>query len=217
MKELILFTLIFLGFIALLLGCEWLFKRYNLKPDDSRKIAHASCGTASLSFVWIFDSAISVIALSFIFSVLLYAAKRHKKLQSINGVRRDTSGAYLLPVAIGVAFGIFIWKDSVLLYLIPIAVISISDPLAAMVGEYAKRWAGIQNIRKKTIFGSFAFFISALSICLVLLNIFYSGPFNFALIALCIAMVTCIAEYHSNHGYDNITVPIAAIGILLFC
>ena len=134
---------------------------------------------------------------------------------SHNTVNRKTAGSILFFPGILIAYIFSLFNDSVALYILPVSILSISDPFAALAGLDRKSgfWSSSKkgSLSKKTYAGSLTFFISAFIILFAGIPVFFDIQFYQVLIySIVIAIVTTTAELLSSHGIDNITIPLVA-------
>jgi dolichol kinase len=128
-------------------------------------------------------------------------------------VGRKTYGAFLLPVSIGIAYYVSVWKQDNLFFILPIFVLAISDPLACYFGTTYKSKVLKSN---KTVIGTLVFFLSTLIICTTIL-LHRSANFKSVGIALCISVIASGTELISPNGSDNLTIPLSVIlSLILF-
>ncbi len=121
-------------------------------------------------------------------------------------------GSYSLPIALVVCYAAFLFHRIDTWFFVPILVIAISDPLAALLG---RTWpVGAYSIfrQHKTLVGSAAFFVSAFVI--TLLFTYHAGAATAWLTALLIATSTTLVEAVTLRGLDNLTVPATALLLL---
>jgi dolichol kinase len=144
---------------------------------------------------------------------ILYIGKRKQFLCSIHSVERKTYGAFLLPVAIGIAYYVSVWQQDNVFFILPILVLAISDPLACFFGTAYKSKILKSN---KTVIGTLVFFLSTLIICITIL-LHQSADFKSLGIALCISVIVSGIELISPNGSDNLTIPLSVIlSLILF-
>ncbi len=217
----LLYTLFYsIAFLVILVTGEILHIRYSIKAEHTRKLAHSSASLLSLSFPMVYDGYGYVLVMGVLFFLILLIAQRRKLLQSINDVSRHTYGGILLPVAICGAFIISVWQNDTKLFIIPILIMGISDSLAGLAGmSLGLKMKRITLFRKefnKTYLGSGVFLISTFAISVVVLHQ-YLGNYSLATIltATALAVGTAVAEALSSKGLDNLSVPLAAILILM--
>tara|TARA_B110000305_G_scaffold242173_1_gene320725 strand:+ start:6877 stop:7608 length:732 start_codon:yes stop_codon:yes gene_type:complete len=234
-------TAIYSGaFLCLFVLGDILYHFFKLKVEVTRKFVHIFTGLICFSFPLFITTHWSVLFLTISFALILIFSIRLNLLKSINAVDRKTVGSYMFPVSIYVMYLSYaligrgsldavdvVWESTydlngILLnkagmyYFLPLLVFSISDPLAAIVGQ---KWPiGKYSVKKegKTLAGSLAFFGSALLVSLLFTTHQFSSLSHAILIALLISLVTTIAEGISQKGFDNLFVPLAAILVLIF-
>ncbi|MFO7723107.1 MAG: hypothetical protein R6V49_07785 [Bacteroidales bacterium] len=209
----IVYTSLFLcGFLLILWACETLHKRWGVRAEYTRKTGHAASSIASIALIFLIDSHWYVLVLGILLFFLLYTGKRKNLFKSIDGVPRKTSGSYLLPVAIYLMFLFAELASSRLIFILPLLILGISDTLAGL----ANGWIRSDSPKSgKTLYGSAAFFISAMLISWITLHL--SG-YNLNMqirTTLALALISTIAERYSHKGFDNLTVPLAS-GIVLW-
>jgi phytol kinase len=218
-SQILITTLFFIGFFCIIYLSEYLHSHFNINPEYTRKLAHSFATLSSLIFLVAIESHWYILILGLFFFLLLLASNRKKLFRSIHGVNRNTAGSYLLPVAVYSVFFISQSTSNSLLFILPILLLGISDPLAGLAGYHYRHRINRITIFKhkldKTILGSTMFFVSSLVISLITLHLFdYAFP-KFVLFSLFIAVVTTVTELLSPYGTDNLTVPL--ITVLLLC
>jgi dolichol kinase len=110
------------------------------------------------------------------------------------------------------------FNQQLIYFYLPILILSICDPLAALVG---KKWAyGKYKVGNdyKTIMGSLAFFMSCLVIMIVS---FYSSleqesVFSLLFYSALISILVTGTEACCRKGFDNLAIPITVmLGLIL--
>jgi len=194
---------------------EYLYKSRKINTEYTRKLAHILGSLSSLTFIYFFDSYWYVVGIGAFFFALLYFGKRQNMFNSIDAVQRKTSGSFLLPIAIVGLFVVAKTLGNNLLFVLPVLILGVSDPIAGIFGTYFQRHT--TNIYlfghqlQKTYLGSSAFFFSASFLSIITLMV-YDLPFaQAALYALIIAIISTFVEMISTKGYDNILVPISVL------
>lgn len=227
------------AFLCLFVVGDILYHFLKLKVEVTRKFVHVLTGLICFSFPLFITTHWSVLFLTISFALILIFSIRFNLLKSINAVDRRTVGSYLFPVSIYVTYLSYaffgrgssdavniIWESTYdlkgiltdkagVFYFLPLLVFSISDPLAAIVGQ---RWPiGKYSVKKdgKTLSGSFAFFTSSFVVSLLFTTHQFSSLSYAILIALLISLTTTIAEGVSQKGFDNLFVPLSAIFVLV--
>lgn len=146
---------------------------------------------------------------------MLVLAKKYNMLKHIHDVPRKTYGSYLYPPTV---YGCFMLGNELsfsLYFYIPILVMAVSDPVAAIIGSNL----GTSITKKKhskTFLGSFMFLVSAI---IATLTLYFSSP-NLSLqtlfiVAVSVGIVGMIAEVFSYKGWDNFTIPFSIVLLML--
>ncbi|MCB9426147.1 MAG: phosphatidate cytidylyltransferase [Flavobacteriales bacterium] len=203
-------------FLVLFGSAEILYHKLKLRAEITRKYVHVSTGLITMSFPSMIDNHWYVMALCGSFLLLLLFSLPLKILPSINAVQRTTRGSLLFPIVVYVCFWVSSETSQFVYYYVPILILGISDPLAALVG---KKWPLLPFTTfgyTKTITGSSAFFMSSFFIAFLLLQ--YHTQLSLSvilLIASFTALGSTLLEAVSHKGYDNMSIPFSALGILL--
>jgi len=199
---------------------ELSYRWFNIKGEFTRKFAHFVTCIATIPLVYIFDSHWYVLILATIFFIGLMISQFTHQLGSINDVTRKSYGGFLLPVTIYIVFYIS-WKTgNKFFYILPMLILGICDPMAAILGMHAKNNNGeiiLFGIKTgKSYVGSSAFFIFSFIISMTALY-FTSPTFDFKSLwlSLLIAFVSMMAEMISWRGSDNLTIPLSVVLILV--
>lgn len=211
-------TLFFIGFFCIIYLSEYLHSHFAIDSEYTRKMAHSIATLSSLMFIIAIKSHWYILILGMFFFFLLLAANRRNFFTSIHGVDRKTAGSYLLPVAVYGVFYISQRTSNNLLFILPILLLGISDPLAGLAGYYFRHHINKITILRykldKTILGSAVFFVSSLIISLITFYLFDYGIPKFVLLSLIIAAITTLTEMLSPYGTDNLTVPLMTVLLL---
>ena len=137
-------------------------------------------------------------------------------LPSINAVSRKTAGSLLYPIIVYGCYLMYGNYGEYVFYYIPILILAICDPIAALTG---KTWViGEYTVfgKTKTFLGSGAFLTSAFITSFVLLLAISKAPiFEALILSVLISAITTVAEAFSHGGYDNLTIPGSATLLLL--
>lgn len=208
-------TLILAGcYLALFALGELLYHVFKVKAEITRKFVHAGTGLLALLFPLLLNSHWWVLLLCATFALILLCSLRFNWLQSINAIDRKSVGSLAYPVAVYGCYLSYSYQGHQLIYYyLPIMVLAISDPLAALCG---RKWpwrpyriAGAS----KTLIGSLVFFISAFLIVLLSWRHVYLSRFDTGnvLAFAFIALLATIAEAISRDGYDNVSIPFTVI------
>jgi phytol kinase len=203
------------GFLILFAIGELLYHHYKVRAEYTRKFAHVTVGILALTFPAYFISHWQVLTLSSMFFIILVVAKKHKQLQHIHAVPRVTYGSYLYPPTV---YGCFILGNKMgfgQFFYIPILVMAVSDPVAAITGlKWGKSITKKKN--SKTFLGSLMFLVSAIIATLILrFSIPDISLQRLLLISVLVGLVGMFAEVSSYKGWDNFTIPLSIV-LLMF-
>jgi len=210
------------GISMLLISNELIYRKFSPEGEITRKFAHFSSVLATLPFPYFFPSHWYILALAALFAVVLFSTRRGKLLLSIHGIERKSIGSYLLPIAIYVTFLIAELLDNKFLFILPILILAVCDPLAAILGmsnTHFNRRIRIAGITlNKTWLGTGSFLVSSFVISILALY-FYREVFDFKTfwLAALVAVVTMFAEMISWRGSDNLSIPLSAVLVLVLC
>ncbi|MBD3638567.1 MAG: phosphatidate cytidylyltransferase [Crocinitomicaceae bacterium] len=232
-------TAIYAGlFLILFTIGELLYHKLKLPAEITRKFVHMGTGVICLTFPFFLGSHWSVLVLTISFFAILLVSIKFNLLKSINSVDRKTGGSFIFPVVIYLTFWAYSifglgdmdatgldWKNTAIgremfygatvYYFLPILILSISDPMAALIG---KKWpVGKYKIFgcTKTFMGSAAFFLSALALSIIFMMPLATSPEYGMLIALCIAFSTTLVEAICHRGIDNLLIPLTAVFVMV--
>ncbi|MBN2523479.1 MAG: hypothetical protein JXB24_09390 [Bacteroidales bacterium] len=186
---------------------------YKLKPDAeyTRKFVHIACGLITISFPLFFHSIRPVLILVLIFTLLLFLSKKYQFLNSVNNIRRKSVGSILYPLAILVSFGSYLIDGETIFFYLPLLMVFISDPIAAVAGNFYPILKYSDCEESKTLGGSLAFFISSGLIAYFIVKIDYGMDFHVFIKIMIISLTATFIETVSRRGFDNITVPMVVI------
>lgn len=214
-KTLLIFSGIYFFFFAL---AEIAYHKLKIEVEYTRKFIHVATGVIALFFPIFIKSPLDLVLLCVSFAILLVFTIKFNLLQSVNKVDRVSRGSILYPAAVILCYMFQYYRETYMYFFIPILTLAIADPVAALVGKnYPYGKYSFRNLTK-TLSGSGSFFIVALIISLVALNLKENGSFTQSIwVSLVVATTTTIGEGLSIKGYDNIMIPICAIASLLIC
>lgn len=213
----------FLGLFAL---AEVLYHFCKVKVELTRKLVHFGTGVLSLLFPVMLSNHWFVLALCASFALILIGSLKFNLLKSINAIERKSYGSLCYPLAVYSCFLIQSWYGKqvnfyggYLIYYLPLLILAISDPTAALVG---KKWGWLPyKVGKgtKTISGSFAFLGSALFISIIAFFAFQiSLPSELIIVScLLVSAITAVSEAFSRNGFDNLFIPLFGAISVYFC
>lgn len=203
------------AFLSLFGISELLHHAFHVKAEYTRKLVHFGTGLLTFLFPVMLKSHWWVLILCSIFFVMLIITKKTQLLKSIHGVGRKTHGSYLYPVSVYGCYLLGVVYNNMIFFYLPILILAISDPIAALSGTKWGKTNG-RSAKKKTLFGSVMFFISALLACVI---IYYNMPVQSGLLILAtgivIGLAGAIVESYSYKGWDNFTIPLVVAAILV--
>jgi dolichol kinase len=194
------------AFLIVFGTAEWLYRKRNIEVEYTRKLVHSLTGLITLSFPLLLENHLEVLFLCSSFLMILLASKKFKFLESVNAVKRKTHGSLLFPVAVYTCFVFQNLADNYLVYYLPILILAVSDPVAALVGKRFPIGRYTFRGHTKTLAGSLGFFVSAFLISYMGLELFsYFGRQEVVYHSAIIAALSCLTEAISKDGLDNIT------------
>lgn len=200
----------------ILSGIEFVYTRFKTETEYTRKAAHFLCGLISLSLAVYMNSVWSVLVLSILFLIALLYSKKSGILKSVNGIKRYSVGSTLYPVSIFICFFVFKLTGNINYFYIPLLLLIICDPLAALTGQYFPIKKFNFSPEEKTVGGTIAFLFSSVLVIFFYQKIKCEKTDIDLLVDLPIlAIGATITEVLSVKGTDNILVPIVGI-ITLF-
>ena len=225
-RDLFLALILSRAFLGLFAIAEVLYHFFKVKAELTRKLVHFGTGILSLLFPVLLSSHWYVLLLCAAFLVILIASLKFNLLKSINAIDRKSYGSLCYPLAVYSCFLIHSWygKQSnfyggYLIYYLPLLILAISDPLAALIGKKWK-WRPFKVGKgTKTLGGSMTFFFSAWVISLFAFYAFQIVlPGQFILLSgLLIAFLTAISEAVSRNGLDNLFIPLVGASAVYAC
>ena len=209
--------LVLAGCYLVLFGLgELLYHVFKVKAELTRKLIHVGTGLLALLFPILLNSHWLVLILCTTFALILIGSLHYSLLPSINAIDRKSVGSLAYPVAVYGCYLAFQFNDyDYTYYYLPILVLAVCDPIAALAG---KRWPiGAYTLlgAKKTLLGSVMFFVSTAILVSLYLYFMVQGNVGWQSVVV-IALLTTLAEAASKDGYDNVSIPFAVVAGLLF-
>jgi phytol kinase len=203
---------------ALLGGLRLYQSARGPSPELVRKLFHIGGGLTALTLPWLFASPWPVLFLMAGLLVLLLSirrvgALRHSVGQVIHSVERDSRGELYFPVAIAATF--VLAQGDVVLYLVPVLVLTFADSLAALIGvEYGhRRYTTSQGW--KSAEGSMAFFLTTFfCVHTPLLLLTGTERAKTLVIAVILGLLVMLLEAIAWHGLDNLLIPLITSALL---
>jgi len=214
-------TIIYLVAISLLLVFnEMVYRRLGLKGEITRKFAHFTATLSTITFPYLFNDHWYVLFMALAFFILLFVSRHRTYLKSIHDIQRISIGSYLLPVSIYLTFLVSFKLGNKFLFILPILVLAICDPVAGILGINLKQYNHKIKLfgyeLQKTWLGSLSFFVSCFIISIIALY-FNQEQINLRifLIAFTVAAVSAITEMLSWKGSDNLLIPVSVLLVLV--
>lgn len=199
------------SFLVLFACGEFLYHVLKVKAEYTRKWSHIGTGFITLLFPTMLSNHWWVLVLCATFAILLSTSIKFNFLKSINAVDRDTLGSLCYPLAVYTSFLAYVWKGNTLFFFLPMLIMALADPAAALVG---KRWPWKPysvGKQKKSVAGSLAFLVVS-----TMLAVYFLGGMTTSehiSLVLTIAVSSTLAEAFSAKGYDNVTIPWTVIAV----
>jgi len=209
-----------LAVLTILMGGLALYQKWHqLPPETSRKLFHVGGGLTVLTFPWIFTSPWPVVLLAVVTIPSLLALKYAHVFKGNLGsvlyrVDRKSFGEMYFPLSVCLLF-VFAHGNA-LLFIIPILILTLADPVAAVIGSRYGRLRYMVTKGQKSVEGSAAFFLVALPSVLIPLLLFTAmGPIEAALISTIVGLLVMMAEAVAWEGLDNLFIPVVGFFLLV--
>lgn len=192
---------------------DLLYHKMNVAVETTRKIVHVSTGLIAMTFPIYLDHFWQVLALCCSFLLLMAVSEKLYWFKSITAIERKSYGSWLFALIVLCCFYIQVELNNMAYYYLPILVLSISDPIAALVGK-ATQFVPIKVFGStKTLGGSIAFLVTTSLILLVFDQLSGTGSWPIIYIVLSSIVVT-VAELLSTKGWDNLTIPLTTVVLI---
>ncbi len=190
------------------------------QPDAElvRKLLHIGMGVFALSFPLLFTTVWQAVVLCGASVGLLWAIRRVTWLSQrfgavLGNVRRRSHGE--LYFGVGVTMLFCLARHSMLLYVIPLLILTFADAAAALVGKQFGRHRFVSFGSAKSLEGSLAFFsVTTVTTAVLLVLIAAMSVTHALLIALVLALGLTLLEACAGRGLDNLLLPFGAYGLL---
>ena len=199
--------------IALLHTVNVVGTRDAWSMEARRKSVHVAAGLYALSFPLTFQDTWPVLALAGAAMMLLLGLRlprlaRTDLRSALHGIDRVSYGELFFALSVGLIF--FIADGDLVLFVVPIAIVTLADAAAALIGIRHGRNRFIAGNGAKSLEGVATFFFVSLILAVVLL----AGLTDIAwpsliLLSVAIASLGAVVEACAWHGFDNLLVPLA--------
>lgn len=205
-------------FGGLLAALRFYQQRFAPEPELVRKLFHIGMGLFTLALPWLFAAVWPVFGLTVVTLLLLVGVRRVRSLKDrfgkvMGGVERVSFGEIWFPLSVALLF--YLTRDKVVMYLIPILILTLADSTAALIGvRYGlKKYQGVEGA--KSAEGSIAFFtVAFFSVHIPLLLLTDTGRAETLLIATILGLLVMLFEAIAWRGLDNLFIPLAAYILL---
>ena len=209
------------GSVAILIGLMaviWLLApRFGWSPELKRKAMHVATGLYALSLPLVFHERWPVIVLATLAVLVLLVLRLPVFAKSgisstLHDVDRKSYGEILLAVSVGIIF--YRSLGDPVLFVLPIALVTLSDAAAALAGtRYGKRVFTVGDGRKSLEGVAIFFLVSWILAMVILLLMTDIDRLTVVLLGLVVAAFGALVEADSWSGFDNLFVP---VGVHLF-
>jgi phytol kinase len=184
----------------------------GLAPETSRKLFHLGGGLTTLALPWMFADVWPVLLLTAITVPALLTLKHVQRLRKglggvLYGVTRPSLGEVYFPLSACLLFALA--HDRPLLYSVPLLILTVADPTAAIIGE---RFGSLKYATRdghKSLEGSLAFFVVAfIGTCGPLLLAGAAPDVGVPGVGFTLALLLTLIEAISWRGLDNLLIPV---------
>ncbi|MCB1546842.1 MAG: hypothetical protein KDJ41_03210 [Hyphomicrobiaceae bacterium] len=203
--------------LAVMAGVRTAGHRFGWSAELQRKAVHVATGSYAMLLPLLFQSRWPVLLLVgvtlVVMIVLRLPALAERGIGStVHGVERASYGDMLLALSIGFLF--VRSQGNAVLYVLPLAVLTLSDAAAALAGSaYGRRTFAVEA-GSKSLEGVAVFFLVTWIVAMVLLLLMTDVPrANVVTLGLLIAAFGALIEADSWRGFDNLFLP---VGLHLF-
>jgi len=188
-------------------------RHFAIAPELKRKIVHVATGGYALTLPLTFADRWPVMLLVGVSLPVMLVLRSRRFVGTdlgavLHSVERRSYGEIYLALA--VAFLFFRSAGEPVLYVLPIAVVTLSDAAAALVGTaYGRRLFRVEG-GTKSLEGVATFFVVTWLVAMILLLLMSDTPrATVVVLGLFIAAFGALVEAQSWQGLDNLFVPIA--------
>lgn len=207
-----------LASVAILLGLMAVVRHlagiWKIGSEVQRKLVHIGTGLYAITLPWLFPDRWPIyLLIGLTLIVMLVLRLPNSRLGgTLHGVERQSYGDLLLAISVGLC--LFLAGDQLVLYVLPIAVLTLADAAAALAGStYGTRFFQIED-GQKSLEGSAVFFAVTLLIAIMCLMLMTKlPPQNIIVLSAMVAGFGTLVEAVSWRGFDNMFLP---MGLLIF-
>jgi phytol kinase len=189
----------------------------QLSPEGARKLFHVAMGTMTLSFPWLFTGPTPVLLLAGLCCVWFESVRRLTWFARhcgpvLSAVARPGRGE--IYFVLGTSLTFLLCGGNALAFVLAMAILTWADTAAALVGQRLGGRPGALRIGGKSLAGSSAFFVVALTISLLGLSMAGWPPAQASLMSILLASTTTVLEALARRGADNLLIPVGAALLL---
>lgn len=193
-------------------------RKYSPNPELPRKLAHVGTGLITLSLPYLFHSArpvwlLCALSIAGMLAIRVIGPLKQGLGSVLHGVARSSGGEIYFPLSVAILFPLA--EGNVLLFVIPILILTFADAVAALAGgRYGlTHYHGAGG--EKSAEGSVAFFMVAfLSAHIPLLLMTDTERAKTLLIGLSIGLIAMLLEAIAWRGLDNLFIPLGGFILL---
>ena len=193
--------------------------RRRVTAEGARKGLHVTMSAVALALPWLFDAVWPVLTLAALAVAAMLAVRWVPALRDdvggvLHAVDRPSVGDLCFPVAIAALY--VLAAGSPVLYAVPILLLGLADPAAALIGTRhgLSPYATDEGVKSREGSAAFAF-VAFLCVHVPLLAFTPVGRPESLWIAAIVAVLATIVEAVSWRGLDNLFVPLGAYAVLL--
>lgn len=209
------------AFVAGLVLVRKAARQYGWSAELQRKIIHVATGLFAMAMPWLLPQPWLVYAMLLVALAVMAVLRTPWVIASgvgaaLHGVERKSWGDVMLVAAIGTLYFFSDEASKPVLYLLPLAILTLADAAAAVTGtNYGRLRYAIED-GEKSLEGSVIFLMVAWIVALIALLLLSDVPrFNVVMLSLMTAAFATIIEADSWRGFDNYFVPVAVLFLIL--
>jgi len=204
---------VILGVVAL---SDLLRRRFQLRGETTRQLVHIAVGLLVSSSPFLFVTTLPPALLAVIFIILNTVGLRQQKMKGMHTTLRHSYGTVFFPLSFLILI-IFFWDSNPAILMVSMLVMTLADPVGAMVGNRPGAKISFRLWRDtKTVSGSLAIFVSTFLLTASGFYFFrqWAGMTlptlpEILLIGLNVSIVATVSEAISHAGSDNLSLPLA--------
>ncbi len=188
-------------------------KALGLRAEVQRKLVHIGTGMYALILPVLFTDDWPVLMLLSTTALIMLFLRQPKQAASglgstLHSVGRKSYGDLSFVLAVATVY--LLAKDTAILYVLPLAILTLSDAAAALAGSaYGIRFFTVDD-GQKSFEGSLVFFITSFCLSMVCLLLLSETPrLNVVILSIVVAGFGTLVEAESWRGLDNFFLPIA--------